>query len=213
MHTHHIRSQEINRLSEHPRFGFDTSDTPSNHSKSIDHGRVRIGTHQSIGIIYLAGIQYAFCKVFQINLMDDSDTWWNHLEGIKSLHPPFQELVSFPVSSEFLVQIAIHGVSGSCEIHLDRVVDDQIDRNERLDDFWILIQTIDGRTHCGKINQQGDSREVLQDDTSNDKWDFGSSFCIRLPLGQLAYTILLDLHAIAIPKDGFQDNADRNRQA
>ncbi len=50
MHTHHFRRQKINRLSEHSRFRFDSADAPADHAETVDHGRVRIGADQRVGI-------------------------------------------------------------------------------------------------------------------------------------------------------------------
>ena len=42
VHAHHVRCQEVNRLAQHRRFGFNAADAPADDAQSIDHRRVRI---------------------------------------------------------------------------------------------------------------------------------------------------------------------------
>ena len=51
MHAHDIRRQEINRLPEHARFGFDAADAPADNAQAVDHRRVRIGADERVGIV------------------------------------------------------------------------------------------------------------------------------------------------------------------
>ena len=51
MHADDFRREEINRLTEHAGFRFDAADAPADDAEAIDHGRVRIGADECIGII------------------------------------------------------------------------------------------------------------------------------------------------------------------
>ena len=50
VHADDVRRQEINRLSEHAGFGFDSADAPADDAETVDHRRVRIGADQRVGI-------------------------------------------------------------------------------------------------------------------------------------------------------------------
>ena len=51
VHADHIRRQEINRLAEHAGFGLDAADAPADDAQAVDHGRVRIGADEGVGIV------------------------------------------------------------------------------------------------------------------------------------------------------------------
>ena len=49
MHADDVRRQEINRLPEHARLGFDAADAPADNAEAVDHRRVRIGADERVG--------------------------------------------------------------------------------------------------------------------------------------------------------------------
>ena len=97
--------QHVNRLAQHRCFGFDTTNAPSKHAQAIDHRRVTIGSDQSIwngdrtGFIFAD--ENAFGQKLQVNLVDDTDVWWDNPEVIKRLLPPTQKFVTLAVTLEF----------------------------------------------------------------------------------------------------------------
>ena len=50
MHADDFRREEINRLSEHSRFRFDSAHAPADHAETVDHRRVRIGADERVGV-------------------------------------------------------------------------------------------------------------------------------------------------------------------
>ena len=43
---------EVDRLTEHAGFGFDTANAPAYDADTVNHGRMGVGTHKSVGIKY-----------------------------------------------------------------------------------------------------------------------------------------------------------------
>ena len=72
-------------------------------------------------------------QVFQIDLMDDAGHRRNNTEIREYLLPPFEKFIAFMVALEFHFCIALEGIRIGEEIHLHRVVNDQVDRHERVD--------------------------------------------------------------------------------
>ena len=56
---------------------------------------------------------------------------------LKACWPHFKKFVTLAVAFEFHVHVQAQGRGGAGEIDLHRVIDDEIDRHERLDDFRI----------------------------------------------------------------------------
>ncbi len=46
----HIRQEHVHRLAEHDGFGFDAAHAPAHHAQTVDHGGVRIGADQRVGV-------------------------------------------------------------------------------------------------------------------------------------------------------------------
>ena len=89
------------------------------------------------GIKEIAGMEHALGEILEIDLVHDADARWHEAESLEGLLPPFQKFIAFAVAFEFHVHVQAQGRGGSGEIHLHRVIDDEIDRHERLDDFRI----------------------------------------------------------------------------
>ena len=91
-HTDNFGCQHVKGLPKHIRFGLDSSDAPTQNSQSIDHGGVRIGAYEGIGIgnraSMIFALKYNLGKEFQVDLMHNSGVRWHHAEVRKSLLSP-----------------------------------------------------------------------------------------------------------------------------
>ena len=82
-----------------------------------------------------------------------------------------------------------------------------------LDDTGVFAHTLDRRTHRRQIDQQRNTRKILQNNTSDDKRYFVHTLIGRSPRRKLADMSLANaLAAVKIAQNGFEHNADRNRQ-
>src|SRR5262249_16498121 len=105
MHAHHVRREEINRLTQHASFRFDATHAPTDNSEAIDHRGMRVGTDERVGVIYSVFFQHAASEIFQIDLMNDTDTGRNDFETVKRLHTPLEELVAGTIAFEFYLHV------------------------------------------------------------------------------------------------------------
>ena len=124
IHAYNIRRKEIDGLAEHASLGLDPTDAPADDANAIDHGRVRVGADQGIGIVDPGLLPYAARQVLEVHLMYDADTRRNHLEGIERLHTPFHELVALGVALELELHLEIQGLLCAVVVDLPRVIDD-----------------------------------------------------------------------------------------
>src|SRR2546423_3901073 len=90
----HIGSKKVNGLTKHRSLGFNSANSPTDHAQTVDHRRVRISSHQTIGVINSELLPDAFRQVLKIHLMTDADAGRNYAEPIEGLHSPLQELVA-----------------------------------------------------------------------------------------------------------------------
>ena len=72
------------------------------------------------------------------------------------------------------------------------MIDDQIDRHERLDDFRIAAEPLHRAAHRREIDEQRHAGEILQDDARDDERNFLVRRFLRVPVRQR-----LDIFALA----------------
>ena len=140
VHADHFRREKINRLTQHAGFRFDPADAPADDAEAVDHGRVGIGADERVGIDKrqaVASREHAFGEIFEIHLVHDADPGRNESESLERLLAPLQELVALAVALEFHVHVQAQRFGRAEEIDLDGVIDHQIDRHQRFDDFRI----------------------------------------------------------------------------
>ena len=64
MYADDFRRLEVDGLTEHACFGFDAAYAPTHDADTVNHGRVRVGTHESVGIKYAVLFENKFREVF-----------------------------------------------------------------------------------------------------------------------------------------------------
>ena len=104
-------------------------------------------------------------------------------------------------------------IVGAGIIDLDRVIDDQIDGNERFDHLGILAHGAHGGTHGGQIDEQGHAGEVLQHDACHHEGDFEVAWGLGVVVGEVGNVCRADLEAVVVAQERLKDDADRDRQA
>ena len=95
-------------------------------------------------------------------------------------------------------------------IGLDGVIDDQVHRDERLDDLGILPHPGGHATHGGQVGQQRHAGEVLQHDPGKDEGNFVGTRGVGFPVGQLLDVLLGHLLAVAVAQHRLEYDADGN---
>ncbi len=166
-----VGREEVDGLAEHAGLGFDAAHAPADDAEAVDHGGVGVGADEGVGVIHAVFLQHALGEVLEVHLVDDADAGRDDLERVERLHAPLEELVAFAIALELEVEIAAEGVGAPGEIDLDRVVDDEIDGNERFDELGVLAHARDRAAHGGEIDEQRHAGEVLQNDAGDDERD------------------------------------------
>ena len=147
VHAHHFWSQEIHRLAEHSCFGFDSAHAPADNAEAIDHGRVGIGADERVGVIEVAGAEHAFREILEVHLVHDADAGRHDAKGFEGLLTPFEELIALAVALEFHVEVELEGLRRAVEIDLHRVIHDEIDGHEGLDDGRVASKAFHRGAH------------------------------------------------------------------
>ena len=153
LETNNFWNQHRHRLTKHCCLGLDAADTPSEHTETVHHGRVRVCSDTAVRIglklaTYIA-CHYGSRQVFDVHLVHDAGARRNNLEIIKSRLTPTQELVTLCVASIFKFNVSFEGICRPCNIDNYRVIDDHFSWCKRINFLWVSAEIGNGFTHCG----------------------------------------------------------------
>ena len=113
MNSHNIRSQKIDRLTQHAGFGFNSADSPAQYTKPVNHRRVRVRAHKGVRIVKPVFLPDDLRQVFEIYLMANPDSRRDDIEAFVCLCPPLQKLISGAVSLKLHFHIALESIGTS----------------------------------------------------------------------------------------------------
>ena len=104
-------------LAEHARFGFDAAHAPAHHAQAVDHGGVRVGADQRVGISQ-RGRLFAIDKdhrrqIFEIHLVHDAGVGRHHAKILKRFLAPAQKGIALLIALEFEQRVDAEG-AGRC---------------------------------------------------------------------------------------------------
>ena len=160
--------REVRRLAEDRGLGFDSSGTPAEHPETVDHRGVRVGAHQGVGdrdflaadVPHLDDLR----EVLEVDLVAYAHARRHEREVVESLLRPAQKRVTLAVALDLLLDVARVRIAESKRVHLDRVVDHQVDRHERVDASGVLAGALHGGPHRRQVHHRRDTGEVLHED-------------------------------------------------
>ena len=162
-----LGDQHADGLAQHSGLGLDAANAPAQHAQTIDHGGVRIGADAGVwigngGAALVHARPHRLRDVFQVHLMADAGAGGHGIEIVQRFAAPFQEVITFHIAVIFDLDVLLERLGVAEFIHHHRVVDHQIDRNQRVDLAGIAAQLGDGIAHRGQIDHAGNAGEILQ---------------------------------------------------
>ncbi len=132
-----FRDQHGDWLTQHGCFGFNAANAPTEHGEAVDHGRVRVGADAGVRIGNGFAV-FIFCpdrlaQIFEVHLVADAGARWHNAEILERRGAPAQELIPFLVALVFDFDVLLEAVLAAEAVDHDRVVDDEVDRDLRVD--------------------------------------------------------------------------------
>ena len=176
--------QHGQRLAEHAGFGLDAADAPAEHGEAVDHGGVRIGADERIGIgdfdglglaarrhVLLLARPHRLGEIFEIDLVADAGAGRHDAEIIESALAPFQEAIALAVALIFELDILLERFRRAEFVDDDRMIDDEIDRHERIDLVGVAAELGHRIAHRREIDDGGNTGEILHQDARRTEGD------------------------------------------
>ncbi len=144
--------------------------------------------------------------------MDDSRVRWHHAQVVERPLAPAQERVALLVSLELEIGVALESLRRPEHVDLDRVVDDQLSGNQRIDPVWLTAHVLHGVAHRGQVNHRRDAGEVLHQDAGRHEGDLVARLGLRVPSGQGLDVLGPDRFPVLVAEQVLQQELERERQ-
>ena len=198
-------------LAEHAGLGLDAAHAPAQNRQAIDHGRVRISAHQRVGIgdvhsgglAALGGVLFllrpdGLGEIFQVHLMADAGAGGHDREVLEGALAPLEELIALAVALIFQIHVLLEGLGVAELVDDHRMVDHEIDGDQRVDALGLAAELGHGVTHGGQIHHGGNAREVLHQHARGTEGDFllATLAAIDQPFGATLDVSLCDRAAV-----------------
>ena len=124
-----LRDEHGDRLAEHCRFRFDAAHAPAKHAETIDHGGMRVGADEGVGVSLqlrtVAILENHAAEELEVDLVHDARVRRNHLEIAERRLTPAQERVALAIALELDLGVLRESIGSAVVINLHRVIDDE----------------------------------------------------------------------------------------
>ena len=215
----HLWEEERQRLAEHHRLRLDAADAPANDPQAVDHRRVAVGADEGIGNgdgepgcaggRRIIAEKHAAGEVFEVHLMNDPDRRRNDAEVLECLLPPAEEGVALGIALELDGDVFLERPVGAEVVDLDGVVDDEIDRHQRVDLPRVSPEPLHRRAHRSEIDDARHAGEVLENDTRRLERNLRLCRLGGVPRRQRPDVGFGHLVVVAGPQQRLEDHPDR----
>ena len=130
----------------------------------------------------------------------------------EGLLAPAQEPVALGVALELEGGVHLEGVAATVDVGDDRVVDHEVDRDERVDLLGAPAEGLDGVAHRGEVDDARHAGEVLQQDPGRRVGDLPLAGGPAGRTGQRLDIARLDAHPVLVAKQVLEEELDRVRE-
>src|SRR5207249_4151559 len=128
------------------------------------------------------------------------------------LLPPAEEGVPLAVALIFTGDVDAERVGHAEGIDLDRMVDDEVDGEERVDALRIAVPPSYFGAQRGQISDDRDASEILKKDARGQEGQLARREGARRPGRKRADVVLCDDEAVEAAEQVLEEHADRERQ-
>ena len=210
-----LGDQHAHRLAEHRGFGLDAANAPAEYAEPVDHGGVRIGADERVAVGFAGLFIYEdrLAEVLEVHLMADARSRRDDAEVLEGVLTPAKEDVALHVALELEVGVDEERGVGTVLVHLNRVVDDEVDRLEWVDQLRVAAELREGIAHGGEVDDGGYAGEVLQQDARGPEGNLLLHLCLDVP-GRHGFNVgLLDEGAVLVAEQVLEENLEAEWQA
>jgi len=153
---------------------------------------VAVGAHERVGIGDLDGAllfldlrgPYRLGEIFEIDLMADASAGRHDAEIRERLLAPAQERIALAVALIFDLDVFFQRGGRAEMVHHHRMIDDEVDRGERIDFRGRATEFGHRIAHRGEIDNAGNAGEILHQHAGRAERDFAIALLLLHPRGE-----------------------------
>ena len=136
-HAHDARHRLVERLAQQDGLGLDAADAVAQHAEPVDHRGVGVRPDERVREGDAAALVLAVRddrgQELQVDLVDDAGARRHDPQVAERRLGPAQELVALAVALVLAADVEREGAAAAPGVDLDRVVDDEVRRDQRVD--------------------------------------------------------------------------------
>jgi len=214
LQAHHDGHRQRQGLAEHDGLCLDAADAEPDHPDAVDHRGVGVGADQGVRERDQLTVDLAcvddWRQVLEVDLVHDAHAGRDDAEIVERLLRPTQQRVALAVALILDGHVVRKRLVVAEVVDLDRVVDDHIGRDERVDAGGVTAHLGHRVTHRGKVDDARHAGEVLQHDTARNERDLDGLTGVRRPRNQGPDIVVVDEAADEVPQHVFKQDLDRD---
>ncbi|MNN00462.1 hypothetical protein D3C81_1130530 [compost metagenome] len=151
-------------------------------------------------------------QILQVHLVNDPGSRRYGTEVVEGGLRPAQEAVTFLVALKLDLHVVLERIRGTKRVDHNGVVDNEINRHERVDLLRIAAGFLYGIAHGGEVNDNRHAGEILQNNTSRDKRNLLILIAAFAPTCDLLHMLLSNGSSVVLTYSGLKQHFNRERQ-
>ena len=152
-------------------------------------------------------------EIFEVDLVANAGAGRHDAKVGEPLLAPFQEPIALLVLFVLARHVLAERLAGAEIVDDDRMVDDQVDRNQRIDLIRIAVERDHGVAHCGEIDHRRHAGEVLHQHARRAEGDFVLCLAAIFDPGRDRLDVfLLDAAPVFVAQQVFEHDLEREGQ-
>ena len=208
----------VERLAEQDRLRLDAAHAIAEDAEAIDHRRVRIGADERVGVgdpasLAVIGVGDHGGQELEVDLVDDPRPRGHDPQVAESGLRPAQQLIALAVAVVLALDIEGERAGRPELVDLDRVIDDEVGRDERIDLGRVAAEVGHRITHDRQVDDRRDAGEVLEEDPGRHERDLRLGRRAGAPRQERLHVLRPDHAAARVAQQVLEQDLDRDREA
>ncbi len=208
----HLGHRLVQRLTQQHRLGFDPADAVPQHAEGVDHRRVRVRADEGIGEGHAVTVVDDGCQELEVDLVDDAGAGRDDPQVAERGLRPAQELVALAVALVLALDVVGERIRRPEPVDVDRVVDDEVGLDERVDHGRVAPELGHRVAHDGQVDDGRHAGQVLEDHARRHERDLGLGGHARPPRRQRLDVTRVDDPATRMAQHVLEQDPDGHRQ-
>jgi len=205
----------IEGLAEEDGLRLDAADPVAEDAEAVDHRRVGVGSDERVGkrdsALIVIPVGDDGRQVFEVDLVDDARPGRHDPEVAEGRLGPAQQLVALAVPLVLAIDVERERRRRPEGVDLDRMVDDEIGRDQRVDPGRIAAEVGHRVAHRREVDDRRHAREVLENDPRRHERDLGGRRRARSPGGERLDIVGARHRAAGVAEDVLQEDLEGHR--